>query len=372
MDFLRRAWVEIDLVALKNNYKIIKDTCNTRVISVVKADAYGHGFEHCVKALEEVGCDMFAVSNVLEAVELRDVGIKGDILVLGYTPVETAETLAKNNIIQCVYSLEYATALSEKASELGIEIKAHLKLDTGMSRIGFNCRNEETDVLEIEKALLLDNLKYTGVFMHFASADSNDASDVDFTKLQFERFMDTVSKLEQKGFNFPIKHSCNSAGAISYDDMYLDAVRAGIVLYGLKPSEDVVIDSGIKPVMSMYSVVSQVKTILPEDTVSYGRTFKADKPLKVATITCGYADGVPRLLSNKGRVLINGKSAQIIGRVCMDQFCVDVTDIPDVKIGDVAEIFGNNISVDEVALNAQTINYEIVCGITKRVPKIYK
>lgn len=372
MDFLRRAWVEIELKALKNNYRIIKNNCKNRVISVVKADAYGHGVESCVKALQDAGCDMFAVSNVLEAVELRECGIKGDVLVLGYTPIDAVPLIAEHNIIQCIYSLEYAKALSNKATELSINIKAHIKLDTGMSRIGFDCRQDDCDISDIENALSLKGIEYTGVFMHFAVADSKNEDDVDFTAMQFIRFINTVSRLEEKGFNFPIKHCCNSAGAIVYDNMYLDAVRAGIILYGLKPSEDVAIYDEIEPVMSMYSVVSQIKEIHPDDTVSYGRTFRAQKPVKVATVCCGYADGIPRLISNKASVLINSKKAKIIGRVCMDQFCIDVTDVPDVKIGDKVEIFGKNISVDQVAKNADTINYEIVCGISKRVPRIYK
>ena len=204
-DFLRRAWAEVDESALIHNFKIIKQTAQSKVCAVVKADAYGHGVDIIAPILQNAGAPWFAVSNVEEAIELRELGITKPILILGYTPCEYVSELAAHNVSQCVYSLDYARELSQSATQNNLKINIHLKLDTGMSRIGFNCRNEESDVLEIEKALLLDNLKYTGVFMHFASADSNDASDVDFTKLQFERFMDTVSKLEQKGFNLLYK-----------------------------------------------------------------------------------------------------------------------------------------------------------------------
>jgi len=369
MDFLRRAWAEIDLDALKKNYDFVCKKCNTKVIPVVKADAYGHSAVLVARVLQNCGADMFAVSNVLEAIELRDAGIKGEILVLGYTPTDAVLLLKEHNITQCVYSLEYAISLSEAAIKNDVEIKVHLKLDTGMGRIGFNCRNNNCDIKEIETALKLSGITYTGVFAHFAVADSNEESDVDFTNQQYKRFCDTVKKLELDGFIFGIKHCCNSAGSVKYSEMALDAVRAGIILYGLPPSKDVIVDD-LTPVMSMYSVVSMIKDVEPESTVSYGRTYKATQKRRIATVSAGYADGVPRLLSNKGCVHINGKKVPIVGRVCMDQFCVDVTDVKDIKIGDKVEIFGKNISVDDVAEIAQTINYEIVCGISKRVPRI--
>lgn len=372
MDFLRRAWVEIDLNSLKQNYSSICRECKTNVIPVVKADAYGHGAPMVALALQDCGADMFAVSNILEAAELRENGIKGDILVLGYTPAEASELIAEHDVTQCIFSLEYATDLSRKAEEIGVKIKSHLKLDTGMGRIGFDCRSDKLNIKEINSALSLSGLDYTGVFMHFAVADSNDKSDIDFTNEQYKRFCATVCELEKSGFSFKMKHCCNSAGLISYGDMRLDAVRAGIILYGLAPSGDIKISEAFSPVMSMYSVISMIKTIDPENTVSYGRTYKAKDKRKIATLSAGYADGVPRLLSNNGYVLIHGKKAPIVGRICMDQFCVDVTDVEDIKVGDTAEIFGKNLSVDDVARRAQTINYEIICGISKRIPRIYK
>lgn len=369
MDFLKRAWAEIDLNALKNNYKKICRMSEVKVIPVVKADAYGHGVIPIVTALQDCGADMFAVSNLVEGIELRDAGIKGDILVLGYTPVESAELLSEYNITQCVYSFEYATALSKKAIECGLIFNAHLKLDTGMGRIGFDCRSDNFDITEIVDTLSLNGLKFTGVFAHFAVADSLNQNNVEFTHSQYKRFCNVTNQLQSMGFELGLKHCCNSAGIVKYSDMNLDGVRAGIILYGLSPSSDVLAES-LVPVMSMYSVVSMIKYVETDESISYGRTYFADKKRRIATITAGYADGVPRLLSNKGCVFINGKNAPIVGRVCMDQFCVDVTDIDDVSVGDCAEIFGKNISVDAVAEIANTINYEIVCGISKRVPRI--
>lgn len=370
MDFLKRTWVEIDLDALKNNYRKILNKCNAEIIPAVKADAYGHGGVEIASALQSFGNDFFAVSNVAEAIELRENGITGKILILGYTPEEGVEYLLKYDISQCIYSEDYAEIISNKAKTLGGKIKSHLKIDTGMGRIGFVLREEDLDLCGIERVLNLEGLDFEGIFTHFPSADSKLKNDVEFTKNQYKKFTQTVSVLEEKGYKFKIKHCCNSAGLWAFDNMHMDAVRPGIILYGINPSEDIDVSSDFIPVMSMYSVVSMVKDAYVGDTVSYGRTYTADKKRKIATISAGYADGIPRLLSNKGYVYINGKRAPIIGRICMDQFCIDVSDIEDVKIGDTAEIFGKNISVTEVAKIAQTIGYEIICGVTKRVPRI--
>ncbi len=370
MDFLRRAWVEIDLNALKSNYKTICKRSKSKVIPVIKADAYGHGASQVASALQNVGADFFAVSNISEAVELRNSGIKGEILILGYTPVEAVKFLDEYDIIQCIYSYDYASQVNDEAKRLNIRIKSHLKLDTGMGRIGFDLRSGKCKKNELISLLKLEHLDFKGVFTHFPSADSYKESNIEFTRCQYEIFNKTVEMLEKEGFSFEMKHCCNSAGFYCFEDMHLDAVRAGIILYGLSPSDEVELGGEYIPVMSMYSAVSMVKTVEKGETVSYGRTYKAESERKVATVSAGYADGVPRLLSNKGYVLINGKKAPIIGRVCMDQFCVDVTEIDEVSVGDKVEIFGKNISVNRVAEFANTINYEIICGISKRVLRI--
>ncbi len=370
MDFLRRAWVEIDLNALKSNYKTICQRSKAKVIPVIKADAYGHGASQVSQALQETGADFFAVSNISEAVELRNCGIKGEILILGYTPVEAVKFLGEYDVIQCIYSYEYASEVNTEAERLNIKVKSHLKLDTGMGRIGFDCRSGKCNLPELMDTLKLSRLNFKGVFTHFPSADSYKESDIQFTRKQYEIFSKTVDMLEKEGFSFEMKHCCNSAGLYCFEDMHLDAVRAGIILYGLSPSDEIELDDDYIPVMSMYSAVSMVKTVERDETVSYGRTYKAESKRRVATVSAGYADGVPRLLSNNGYVLINGKKSPIIGKVCMDQFCVDVTDIENVSVGDTVEIFGKNISVNQVADFAQTINYEIICGISKRVLRI--
>ncbi len=372
MDFLHRTWAEIDLKALVHNFKIFKSLSGgSKIMAVVKADAYGHSGNAIAPILEREGADYFAVSNIEEALELRKYGIKKPILILGYTPVECVEILKENDISQCVYSKEYALKLSEKAVEKNVEIKVHIKLDTGMSRLGFNCKNEDlsgiTDAIDSAK---LKNFITDGVFTHFAASDSDNPDDIEFTKAQFERFTKALEILNKNGINPTLIHCCNSAGFLSDSNKHLSVSRIGISLYGLSPSP--IFKQDLMPVMTVKSVVSMVKDINKGDFVSYGRAFKAEKDMRIATVAVGYADGYPRSLSNKGYVLINGKKANIVGRVCMDQLCVDVTNIPDTQMGDEVIIFGKELSVDVIANLCDTINYEIVCGISKRVPRIIK
>ncbi len=373
MDYLCRTWAQIDTDAIVHNCAQIKKACGKDIYAVVKADAYGHGAVKVADALCKAGAVCgFAVSNIKEAEELRCANISLPILILGYTPIEAAEMLWKLDIAQCVYSLEYARALSQEAISSGKRISAHLKLDTGMGRLGFDCRRDTLDGIdEAKEALSLPGLFYEGVFTHFSVADSVDNDDIHFTKAQQNRFAAAVGVLERNGAKFKIKHCANSAACISLDLDGTDIVRAGIILYGLSPDKSMPLPSGLRPAMSLISVVSEVKDIDPDTHISYGRAYTSTQRMRIATVTAGYADGVPRLLSGCGEVLIRGKRAKIVGRVCMDQFCVDVTDIDDVCMGDKVVIFGKDISVDEVAEYAHTINYEIVCGISKRVPKVY-
>ncbi len=368
MNYLRRTWKEINFDYLCRNFDIIKEKTGCKITAVVKADAYGHGAVGVARVLEEKGADSFAVSNIQEAEELRSAGIKAPILILGYTPEIYAEDLSKFGFIQCLYSLDYARALSENAKKANCLVEVHIKLDTGMCRLGFDCRDEDfVGIKEAKEALTLENLNVSGVFTHFSSADGDEAADIEFTKEQQNRFYEAVAELETDGFSFKVKHCCNSAGTLTGLCKEGDTVRAGIILYGLSPSSAVELPLGMKPVMSLYSVVSMVKTLKSGSEISYGRTYTAEKPMKIATVSAGYADGVPRLLSNKGSVIVRGQRAKIVGRICMDQFCIDVTDIDGVETGDRVTIFGEELSVDEVAANANTINYEIICGISKRV-----
>ncbi len=373
MSYLCRTWAEIDRDAIVHNCKLTSEICKKKIYATVKADGYGHGAKEVALALDKAKAVYgFAVSNIAEAEELRENGIKLPILILGYTPVEVSDKLAELDTSQCVYSLEYARALSKQATKANIEIKAHLKLDTGMGRLGFDCRRDSLgEIKKAKEALCLSGLSFEGIFTHFSVADSQKESDVEFTKAQYKRFLDAISYLEADGFKFKIKHCGNSAGCLSLDLSETDAVRAGIILYGLSPDKNMKIPSGFRPAMKLVSVVSEVKTVEADTPISYGKTYITDRKRKIATVTAGYADGVPRLLSGKGEVLIRGRRAKITGRVCMDQFCIDVTDIDGVSMGDKVTIFGDTISVDEVAEHAQTINYEIICGISKRVPKVY-
>ncbi len=372
MNYLHRAWAEIDLDALVHNFKVIKEMTNAKIFSVVKANAYGHSVPLIAKRLDQNGTDYFAVSNIDEARELRALEIKKPILILGYTPPFLAKELCENDIIQAVFSLDYATKLNSFAKDCGATVKVHLKLDTGMGRIGFDCRtNDFAGLGDVKAALSFENLEFGGIFTHFPIADSEKAADKEYTNEQFNRFEKAVELLKSDGFSFETVHCCNSAATLLCPEKHLDAIRPGIVLYGLTPSCEIEFSERFKPVMTFKAAVSMVKTVDADQTISYGRTYKPEKPTKIATITAGYADGLPRLLSSCGEVLIKGQRAKIVGRICMDQFCADVSNIDGVAEGDTVVLFGAGLPVEEIAEKAQTINYEIVCGLSKRVPRIY-
>ncbi len=368
MDCLKRTWAEIDIDALLHNFHIIKGLSCGKIAAVIKANAYGHGALFVANTLEKDGVDMFAVSNIEEAIELREGGISTPILLLGYTPISAAKLLLKYNIIQTVYSLEYAEELSEQAKKYGATIECHLKLDTGMSRIGFDCRSDALcGVSEMIKVAAFSGLNVTGAFTHFATADE----ETENTNAQYERFVAATDALKANGITLPLLHCCNSAGLMLHPDKHASLSRPGIILYGLKPDKEMESDLDLIPVMSLKSTVSLVKTIKKGDAVSYGRRFIADRDMTVATISVGYADGYPRALSNKGYVLINGQKAAILGSVCMDQTVVDVSGISDIKIGDEVLLFGKELSADDVASLCDTISYELVCGVSHRVPRVY-
>lgn len=372
-NYLRRAWAEIDTNALIHNFNTIKSITKSPVCAVVKADAYGHDVGIVAPVLEKAGADSFAVSNIDEAIQLRKIGITKSILILGYTPVEYACELAKHNISQCIYSLDFAKELSKKATINNLKINIHLKLDTGMSRLGFDCRNNNLNgINDAVTAAKLDGLVLEGVFTHFAVSDRSSTLEDGFTNEQYNRFIKAVEHLKSNGITPQVVHCCNSAAICQDVDKHLDMCRAGIILYCTTPSSELSPAQNFVPVMNFKSIISQIKEISVGDTVSYGRTFKAKKDMKIATICCGYADGYPRLLSNKGYVLINGCRANIIGRICMDQFCVDVTSIKGVKCGDEVLLWGKDLPVETLADMIGTINYELVCGVSKRVARIKK
>ena len=373
--YRKRTWCEIDLNALKYNIDTIKSITNKRIIAVVKANAYGHGDVEISTELQNLGIDFFAVSNLDEAIKLREHGILGEILILGYTPVEEAEMLQNYNIIQAVLGYDYAIALNKSLEDKVSTDRVHIAIDTGMNRIGF-IQNENHDTLEdIKKVYDLKNLKVEGMFTHLCVADSFRQDNVDFTEYQLNNLDTIVSELKKSGYNCGLVHAQNSAGLTNLKKDQYGAVRAGIILYGLNPSDDVRKDIVYKPIMSLKSVVSMVKYISKGDTVGYGRTFKADKTIKVATVTAGYADGYSRLLSNKGEVLVHGTRCKIIGNVCMDQFMIDVSNIDNVKSGDTVTLVGTDgnqtVTLDELANIIGTINYELACNINLRASRVY-
>ena len=360
----KRTWAEIDLDAIRGNYSIIKSATASKLCCVIKANGYGHGAVELAKLYEELGADFFAVSNIEEALQLRSNQIIKPILILGYTPVECAALLSTNNISQCVYSLEYA----EKLNAQEVDVKVHIKLDTGMGRIGF--RQDELD--DALKACQLQNLITEGVFMHFAVADESTGGE-DYTRKQFEKFQIVYQYLESHGVHFDIHHCANSAAIFDYPEFHLDMVRAGVVLYGLKPSDKVVNLPELKPALTLKSVISHIKEIEPGYSLSYGRAFVADKAMRVATVPIGYADGFWRTNGNqKYAVMIGDKYAIILGRVCMDQMMVDVSEI-ECHCGDQIIIFGaeEKCCADEIARVNGTINYEVVCAIGERIPRAY-
>lgn len=373
MSCVKRTWAEIDTDALIHNFDIIKEKCRDSMIcAVVKADCYGHGTHIVAPVLDKCGADYFAVSNIDEALELRNCGIKKPVLILGYTPADCVDKLSEFDISQTVYSKEYGEMLSNAAKKINKKIKIHIKLDTGMGRIGFACKNEQFDPNPVLQVLGCENLLYEGIFTHFSVADSNAPDDKEYTDAQYRNFTNAIEKIESSGFIAKIHHCCNSAGLMLQPDKHKDMCRAGIMMYGLTPNTELNTDFNISPVMTFKTVISHIKSVNSGDSISYGRTYTADKDITVATLPVGYADGYPRLLSNCGYVLINGKKARILGKVCMDQVMVDVSGIENIHIGDEVELFGKNLSVDILASLCNTVNYEIICGISKRVPRIEK
>lgn len=377
--YLKRTWAEISLDAIDRNFKIICDRLSpeTKVCCVIKADGYGHGAIALAKEYEELGADWFAVSNLEEAEQLRAAGLELPILILGYTPPSEAKKLSELNIAQAVLSLGYGLKLSYEAVKARVTVRAHIKLDTGMSRIGFFYQNKERDTQTIEdihKVCKLPGIEAEGIFTHFAVADEGDDGRA-YTCAQFENLMDAISRLKRCGIQFKIRHCANSAAIFDYPEMQLDMVRPGIVLYGLQPSGKLKNPGDLIPAMELKSVVSLVKTIEPETSVSYGCEFTAPEQTRVATVPIGYADGYLRHLYQQGSMLVRGKKAKIVGRVCMDQLMLDVTSVPEVQEGDTVTAFGRDgesfLPVDELAELNQTINYELVCMVSKRVPRIF-
>ena len=374
----RRTWAEIDLSAAEENFRLIRGAMRpqTALCCVIKADAYGHGAVQLAQLYEKLGADWFAVSNIEEAVQLRRSGIGKPVLILGYTPPACAGELAEMNISQCVYSEEYGTALEACAAEENVTVKIHLKMDTGMGRIGFRCRREEaSDSDELSEALKLcrmPHLEPEGIFTHFAVADEGEGGE-EYTRRQYACFCRAIRTLEEGGIRFRLRHCSNSAAILDYPEFQLDMVRAGVILYGLQPSGALRRPLPLRPVMSVKSVISHLKTLEPGDAVSYGCTFTAKQRLRAATVPIGYADGFWRENAGKTCICVQGRPVRILGRVCMDQLMVDVTGIEGLSVGDEVTVFGSAPAqtVEQIAANCGTIGYEILCALGARVPRVY-
>lgn len=379
MNMVKRTWAEISLNAIEHNYNVIRNKVadDTKVCCVIKADGYGHGAVELSQIYEKLGADFFAVSNIDEGIEIRKSGSKLPIVILGYTPVSEAENLAEYDISQAVFSLEYAKELSEKCVEEDCICKMHIKVDSGMSRIGFMCQEfprDEYSIEEICEACCLPNLEVEGLFTHFCVSDE-DAEGREFTNKQYENFIHVRDSLKMRGVDISVVHCSNSGAIEDYPETCCDMVRAGIILYGLAPSSKLADRLDLVPAMTLKTVVAFVKEVQKGATISYGRTFTADRKMKIATVPIGYADGFIRQNAKDGYMMVNGKKAKIVGRICMDQTMLDVTNIEDVKTGDEVVVFGTGENgeptADSLAENTGTINYETVCLVGKRVPRIY-
>lgn len=376
MDACMRGFAQVDLDAIVQNMENMKANLNkhTQMLGVIKTDGYGHGaleIAHCLEPLDFMYG--FAVATAEEAFALRNSGVKKPIIILGYTFPYSFKGFVQEEIRPTVFREDMLSELSEAATQAGKKIKIHIKVDTGMNRIGI--RPDETGIAFVKKALAYKNLEIEGIFTHFSRADE---ADKELTKKQFRMFSDFVNRVEKElGITIPVKHCANSAGIIDHPMTNMDVVRAGIALYGLYPSEEVSRETvKLKPALSLYSTIVYIKEIGSGESVSYGGTFKADRPMRIATIPVGYGDGYPRNLSGKGHVLICGKKAPILGRVCMDQFMVDVTDIPEAKEGDRVTLIGKEgkeqISVEMLSAISGRFPYELVCDLGKRIPRVFK
>ena len=369
-----RCYAEISLEAIGHNIREVKKRLpeGVKLLGVVKANAYGHGAVPVASYLENQ-VDYFATATIEEAVELRENGISAPILILGYVSPSQYGDLVEYDITQTIDSYAQALALEKEAARQNRKAKAHLAVDTGMTRIGFQVTEHDAD--EAAKIADLPHIELEGMFTHFSCADQEDKT---YCSMQMEKYDKMTALLAERGVTIPLRHICNSAGIMEFDDHSFEMVRSGIITYGIYPSEEVKKERlDLIPALSWKSHVIHVKEVGPGIGVSYGATYVTEKPMtRIATVSAGYADGYPRALSNQGCVLIHGKKAPIIGRICMDQMMVDVTDIPDVQVEDVVTLVGTDgdetITIEEIANPAARFDYEMLCDISSRVTRVYK
>ncbi|NLW88104.1 MAG: alanine racemase [Clostridiaceae bacterium] len=377
--FPSRSWAEIDMDALAHNIREIRRITSpeSEIAAVVKADAYGHGAIAVSRLLLDNGASRLAVSMVDEAIELRRSGILAPILILGHTDPRRIPEVIEAGFEQTVFSTDFARELSGVASEKKKTVSIHIKIDTGMNRVGFLPTQESfEDIVRISN---MPGIRIEGVYSHFAVADTRDDA---YTRSQFSKFRSALETLEKRGVSVPVRHICNSAGLIRFSDMHMDMVRAGLVIYGMLPKDcpAAFTEIELRPAMTLKSSIIQIKTLEAGNTVSYGRRFETQKKTVIATIPIGYADGYSRKLSNRSCALVHGVRVPVVGTVCMDMCMLDITELGDtVRVGDEAVLFGTqrfgeketHLSVDEIADLSDTVNYEITCLVGKRVPRAY-
>lgn len=372
MDKYYRIEADINLSAIRKNIETMKGYIpkDKKLLAVIKANAYGHGAIEVANALDDLS-DYYGVACIDEGIELRKAGITKPILILGYTDASLYEDLVNYDITQTIFSYEQAKKLSKVAKHLDKTAKIHIKLDTGMNRIGFKCEPES--IQEIKKISKLSNINVEGIFTHYYKADEVDKS---FANKQLDMYTNMVEALEQEGIHFSIRHISNSAGIMEMPNETYDMVRSGISTYGLYPSEEMdKVACVLYPAMTLKSHITHIKMVKKGETVGYGGTYTLPEDRKIATVGVGYADGYPRALSNQGRMLVNGQFAPIVGRVCMDQTMIDVTDIKDVVVGDEVVLVGkqgeNILPCEELAAMSASFNYEFVCDVNRRVPRVF-
>ena len=369
---LRPAWVEVNLDVFEENLKSIQKVVGPRcgVMAIVKANAYGHGAVECALVAQEAKCRMLGVAVLGEALELRRAGVTMPILAMGYTPIEQVEMAVQNDVDITVYSLDLARALSSAATRLGRWAKVHIKVETGMGRLGLQ-PGPALDAF-LAQITSLPNMTVTGVFTHFAASDG----DYDYTMQQFNGFRSALAQMARVHSRSLLRHCANSAAIMDFPQTYLDMVRPGILLYGSWPSESVKRLAEFEPPLSLKARIGHIRNAEAGETVGYGRTYTTDRPATIATLPIGYADGYNRALSNRGHVLVRGQKAPITGRVCMDQFMIDVTGIPGVQVGEEVVLIGRQgdmtITSDDLAALVGTIPHEILTRLGARVPRVYR
>lgn len=378
MKTLKRTWAEISLDNLEHNYRALRARTpqGCKFLGVIKADAYGHGAVPVSGTLSELGCEYLAVSNLEEAVQLRRGGIRTPILILGYTPPEYADTMVFMDLTQEIHSLDYARALEERLRGTNYILNVHLKLDTGMGRIGFLAYGDHSELPQLAAFSQLTHLRVEGAFTHFSAADSRREDDERYTELQYARFTSALAELDSYGIRPALRHCANSAVTILHPEFSLDMVRGGIALYGCAPDVDCEGLLDLRPVMTLRTTIAQIRDVAAGTPISYGRTFTAPRDLRMAVLPIGYADGLSRGLSGKVSFRLRGQDVPVIGRICMDMCMVDITSVPDAKVGDELTLFGYDedgarVPVERLAEASGTISYEILCTLSKRIARLY-